>query len=194
MIRQKAEPLTNRCLALRTRGGRLKRLFCPMGTLPTNLSADLLLIPYNVMWFHSGFPGAEICAETTVMVTSNQQNFYWNGYGLKLYIPEGSLPANMEYCTIKIMASLAGQYEFPENSHLVSAVYWLRCEPGPVASSQNHYLWRSSIVPDQRMYPSWALWEHIALKRSSLTHSNGWMLALPIAHLMVSLNCKASQE
>lgn len=63
------------------------------------------------------------------MVTNNQQSFYWKGYGLKLYIPEGSLPAGVEQCTIKIMASLAGQYKFPEDSHLVSAMFWLRCEP-----------------------------------------------------------------
>ena len=63
------------------------------------------------------------------MVTNNQQSFYWKGYGLKLHIPKGSLPAGMEQCTIKIMASLAGPYEFPKDSHLVSGVFWLRCEP-----------------------------------------------------------------
>ena len=35
----------------------------------------------------------------------------------------------MEQCTINIKASLAGQYEFPDNYHLVSAIFWLRCEP-----------------------------------------------------------------
>ena len=38
LTQQKAEPL--RCLALRTRGGRVKKLFCPMGTLPTHLSGS----------------------------------------------------------------------------------------------------------------------------------------------------------
>ena len=76
-----------------------------------------------------GFPGVEVCAETTVVVTNNQQSFDWKGYGLKLYIPKGSLPAGMEQCTIKIMASLTGQYEFPEDYYLVSGVFWLRCEP-----------------------------------------------------------------
>ena len=27
------------------------------------------------------------------------------------------------------MVSLSGQYEFPEDSHCVSAVFWFRCEP-----------------------------------------------------------------
>ena len=34
-----------------------------------------------------------------------------------------------EQCTISINCSLGGPYEFPENFHLVSAVYWIRCEP-----------------------------------------------------------------
>jgi hypothetical protein len=63
------------------------------------------------------------------VVTNNQQSFNWEGYGLRLNIPEGSLPEGVEQCTIKILASLAGQYEFPEESHLVSGVFWLRCDP-----------------------------------------------------------------
>ena len=62
------------------------------------------------------------------MVTNDQQSFYWEGYGLRLNIPEGSLPTDVEQCTVKILASLAGQYEFPEESHLVSGVYWFQCD------------------------------------------------------------------
>ena len=81
------------------------------------------------MMIPTGLPGVEVCAETTIVVTNDQQSFYWEGYGLKLNISKGSLPEGVEQCTVKIMASLAGQYEFPEESHLVSGVYWLRCEP-----------------------------------------------------------------
>ena len=63
-----------------------------------------------------------------MVYSSHAQSFEWEGFGLKLYIHEGSLPAGIEQCTINIKASLAGQYEFPENSHLVSAIFWLRCE------------------------------------------------------------------
>ena len=73
--------------------------------------------------------GVEVCGEMTVVVySSHDQQITWPGYGLRLNIPKGCLPAGMEQCTINIKASLAGQYEFPENSHLVSAVFWLRCE------------------------------------------------------------------
>ena len=64
-----------------------------------------------------------------MVVTNHPQSYAWEGYGLKLHIPEGCLPGGMEKCTINIKASLAGQYEFPENTHLVSAVFWLRCVP-----------------------------------------------------------------
>ena len=73
--------------------------------------------------------GVGVCGEMTVVVYSSHcQQITWPGYGLRLHIPKGCLPADMEQCTINIKASLAGQYEFPENSHLVSAVFWLCCE------------------------------------------------------------------
>lgn len=86
---------------------------------------------YNLvpMLSPTAFPGVEVCAMTTIVVTNNQQTFDWKGYGLTLRIPKGSLPTGMEQCTINIMATLAGQYEFPEDSYLVSGVFWLRCEP-----------------------------------------------------------------
>lgn len=73
--------------------------------------------------------GVEVCGKTTVEVTNNPQDFYWTGYGFKLQIKGDSLPEGVEKCTIDIYASLAGDYEFPDNSHPVSPVFWLRCEP-----------------------------------------------------------------
>ena len=73
-------------------------------------------------------PGIEECHETSVVVHSSQgQHVKWNG--LKLHIHAGSLPEDLQQCTIFIKASLAGQYEIPENTSLVSAIFWLRCEP-----------------------------------------------------------------
>ena len=64
-----------------------------------------------------------------VRITNDQQTFFWKDYGLMLRIQEGSLPAGMNQCTIAIVVSIAGLYQFPENSHLVSGVFWFRCEP-----------------------------------------------------------------
>ena len=64
-----------------------------------------------------------------VVYSSCYQQISWPGYGLRLNVPEDCLPEGMKQCTINIKASLAGQYEFPENSHLISAVFWLCSEP-----------------------------------------------------------------
>ena len=71
----------------------------------------------------------EICGEVSVVATSHaQRQFEWEGYGLKLSIHKGSLPAGVEQCIISIKASLTGRYEFPKNCYLVSAIFWFRCE------------------------------------------------------------------
>ena len=69
-----------------------------------------------------------MCGETSVIVYSSQgQVVEWNR--LKLYIHAGSLPEGLKQCTIFIKASLSGDYEIPEDTSLVSAIFWLRCEP-----------------------------------------------------------------
>ena len=44
----------------------------------------------------------------------------WEEYGLRIQVPEG---ATSEPCDIAIKAIVAGQFEFPEGTDLVSAVY-----------------------------------------------------------------------
>ena len=63
------------------------------------------------------------------MVTNSGQSFYWSGYGFKLHSPPGSLPSGVDQCVLHIYASLAGQYQLPDNVVLVSAVFWVRCDP-----------------------------------------------------------------
>ena len=63
------------------------------------------------------------------MSNDSPQLFDWERFGLKLHIPKGSLPVGMEQCTINIKASLSGQYKFPDDSNLVSAIFWFHCEP-----------------------------------------------------------------
>ena len=68
-------------------------------------------------------------AETTIEVTSNEQHFSWHEYGLQLDIPENSLPEDVHTCTICIKTSITGDYQLPQNLHLVSAVYSIKCIP-----------------------------------------------------------------
>ena len=64
-------------------------------------------------------------AETSVTITNEEQSFEWKGYGLRLYIPQDSLPAGHTHCNIKIRVAVSGQFQFPDDSRPVSAVYWL---------------------------------------------------------------------
>ncbi len=68
-------------------------------------------------------------ASTCVIVTNSPQTFHWAGYGFKLTIPQGSLPAGVHQCRLDIKVSFAGQYQFPDNHQLVSGVFWIRPLP-----------------------------------------------------------------
>ena len=68
-------------------------------------------------------------AETSILVTNQAQTFHWVGYGLKLHIPQKALPAGLEKCKLLIKVGISGQFTLPQNTSLVSAVYWLDNEP-----------------------------------------------------------------
>ena len=79
---------------------------------------------------HAGLRNIKIFQEVSLHVRSSQSlSFNWQGYGLKLEVPAKSLPSHIDSCTITIIASLSGQYQFPADCELVSPVFWLRCEP-----------------------------------------------------------------
>ena len=69
-----------------------------------------------------------MCGETLLTITNTAQTFKWEGYGLTVHIPEKSLPQDTQQIGLSITASLSGQYEFPANSDLVSAVYWFELQ------------------------------------------------------------------
>ena len=77
----------------------------------------------------SQLQGTDVLQEISINVTQSAQQFYWEGYGLKLDIAPLSLPSHLDHCTITIAATLSGLYQFPENMKLVSPVFWLKCEP-----------------------------------------------------------------
>ena len=59
------------------------------------------------------------------MLTNEAQSHEWTDCGFKLDTPHGALPAGTVPCQISVQASLSGQFKFPDNSELVSAVYWI---------------------------------------------------------------------
>ena len=65
---------------------------------------------------------------TSFIVTdSHSHSFEWQGYGLKLHIPEGAAPTDYSECRVDIKAGFTGQFTIPDDLHLVSCVYWLSC-------------------------------------------------------------------
>ena len=79
-------------------------------------------------FFH--FPGylrgVDVIAQTSITIKADEDNYFvWKGYGFRLHAPKGALPPDLPQCTLHIQASLSGQYQFPKESQLVSAVYWI---------------------------------------------------------------------
>ena len=56
------------------------------------------------------------------IVGDRPQVFHWEKYGFKMSVPQGSLEAS-ETCDVAFKAIAHGQFEFPENTQLVSGVY-----------------------------------------------------------------------
>ena len=71
----------------------------------------------------------DVIAETSALITNQAETFNWAGYGLKLHIPQGALPAGLEECRLRLKVALSGQFELPQSTSLVSAVYWIDSEP-----------------------------------------------------------------
>ena len=55
--------------------------------------------------------------------------FYSPMHGVKVHIPQESLPPTVEPFELKMMASLRGPYKFPQGCELCTAVIHLKCEP-----------------------------------------------------------------
>ena len=70
--------------------------------------------------------GADIIATTTLeVVPGTPLTYIWEGHGLKLHIPADALKLSTPTLTMGIQASLSGQYQLPDDTELVSGVYWV---------------------------------------------------------------------
>ena len=54
------------------------------------------------------------------------QKLVWSGYGFSIEVPAGALPPGVT-ASVAVRAIMRGQFSFPENSELVSAIYWISC-------------------------------------------------------------------
>ena len=69
--------------------------------------------------------GVEVIGERDFVISTKGSFFEWVGYGLRLGISKDSLPTGMEQCRINIKASLSGPFLLPEDSDLLSPVFWI---------------------------------------------------------------------
>ena len=69
--------------------------------------------------------GADIIDSTTFPVVPGHHK--WERHGLQLYIPEDSVDLSTPPLTMSIHASISGQYQLPDNTDLVSGIYWIIC-------------------------------------------------------------------
>ena len=74
-------------------------------------------------------PGVDVCGEIALLVTDKAQQFIWKQFGFELIIPSGVLPPGVDQCELLIKASLLGDYQLPQEYHLISPIFWIRCEP-----------------------------------------------------------------
>ena len=63
--------------------------------------------------------------ETVLEVVGDKpQKVEWSGYGFFIEIPEGAVPPGVTV-SVGVKVILAGQFKFPENRQLISAIYWV---------------------------------------------------------------------
>ena len=67
----------------------------------------------------------EVCGETVLEVVGDKsQKLEWPGYGFYLEVPDGALPPEVT-ASVAVKVILAGQFQLPEDSQLISAIYWI---------------------------------------------------------------------
>ena len=72
-----------------------------------------------------GLKGVEICGEKVFEVTAGSSEKYkWDSHGFQLIVPNGALPPGVT-ASVAVRSIVAGPFKFPENSELISAIYWI---------------------------------------------------------------------
>lgn len=72
---------------------------------------------------------ANIIAQTKINIPPNKSlNYCWKEHGFNIHVPEGAI-SNIWPVTMCIQASVNGNYQLPDDSVLVSGVYWLSLHP-----------------------------------------------------------------
>ena len=71
--------------------------------------------------------GVDVHGETELEVVGDKpQKLEWPGYGFYIEVPEGALPPGVT-AIVGVKVILGGQFTFPENRRLISAIYAVTC-------------------------------------------------------------------
>ena len=67
----------------------------------------------------------EVLGETVLEVVGDKpQKLLWPGYGFYLEVPDGALAPGVT-ASVAVKMILPGQFRLPENTQLISAIYWI---------------------------------------------------------------------
>ena len=58
-------------------------------------------------------------------ITQESVDLDFEGYGIKLRVPGGIVPAEISETQLDVRFSLSGQFQMPSGSQFVSAIYWV---------------------------------------------------------------------
>ena len=69
--------------------------------------------------------GVEVCGETVLEVTGNEhRKVSWDDFGFHLSVPDGAVPSDVTV-SLAVKAITSGQFQLPDDTHLVSSIYWV---------------------------------------------------------------------
>ena len=67
--------------------------------------------------------GVDVINHTSFTYTGRPQTFEWVDHGFRLHLPENALP--LEECRVHVKASFSGQFQFSDDTELISGIYWI---------------------------------------------------------------------
>ena len=94
-------------------------IFTCISFIPTNLPQFVSLsLPESLR-------GVEVCGETVLEITGNEhQKVSWDDFGFHLSVPDGAVPSDVTV-SLAVKAIMSGQFQLPDDTHLVSSIYWV---------------------------------------------------------------------
>ena len=79
----------------------------------------------STSFFSDTVRGVEECGETVLeIIGDKEQKLSWEGYGFHITVPDGAVSSDVTI-SLAVKCILSGQFELPDDAHLVSAIYWV---------------------------------------------------------------------